>query len=152
MKRSLLIYILMLFISDGCSTQVKTPPTLIPSGILIQEISTEMDLIFDSIRYVLNDPVCLDEHYQVDKNFIKIMNRSMNMKVFRKEIVELFNNFSDEIIVKIYYLTKLNSTIFSKTFRQIFSNLFISIIIMTISLLLYIIEIEQEKLYLFTFR
>ena len=72
MKRSLLIYILMIFISDGCSTQVKTPPTLIPSGILIQEISTEMDIIFDSIRYVLNDPVCLDEHYQVDKNFINL--------------------------------------------------------------------------------
>jgi len=31
-----------------------------------------MDLIFDSIRYVLNDPACLDKNFQVDTNFINL--------------------------------------------------------------------------------
>jgi Tol biopolymer transport system component len=31
-----------------------------------------MDIIFDSIRYVLNDEACLDKNYQVDKNFINL--------------------------------------------------------------------------------
>jgi len=48
------------------------PPTPIPNGILIREIPTNMDIIFDSIRYVLNDVACLDENYEVDRNFINL--------------------------------------------------------------------------------
>jgi Tol biopolymer transport system component len=31
-----------------------------------------MDIIFDSIRYALNDTSCLDENYEVDRNFINL--------------------------------------------------------------------------------
>ena len=71
-KRVLLIPLLLLIISLACSEQVSTPPPPIPSGILIQEIPSNMDIIFDSIRYVLNDVACLDKNYQVGKNFLNI--------------------------------------------------------------------------------
>ena len=48
------------------------PPTPILNEILIREIPTNMDIIFDSIRYVLNDVACLDENYEVDRNFINL--------------------------------------------------------------------------------
>jgi Tol biopolymer transport system component len=77
MTRILLVSLILFIISLACSTQAgpppaNTPPTPIPSGILIQEIPSNMDIIFDSIRYVLNDMACLDENYQVDKNFLNI--------------------------------------------------------------------------------
>jgi Tol biopolymer transport system component len=52
--------------------QGSIPPTPIPSGVLIQEIPANMDIIFDSIRYVLNDRACLDKKYEVDRNFINL--------------------------------------------------------------------------------
>jgi Tol biopolymer transport system component len=52
--------------------QGNIPPTPIPNGVLIQEIPENMDIVFDSIRYVLNDTACLDENYEVDKNFINL--------------------------------------------------------------------------------
>jgi Tol biopolymer transport system component len=72
MKRGFLIHVFLLILSAACSSQGKIPPTPIPSGILIQEIPASMDIIFDSIRYVLNDTSCLDENYEVDKNFINL--------------------------------------------------------------------------------
>lgn len=42
----------------------------IPKGILIKEIPASADIIFSSIRYVLNDAACLDENYELKKNFI----------------------------------------------------------------------------------
>ena len=52
--------------------QGNIPPTPIPSGILIHEIPTNMDIIFDSIRYVLSNTACLDENYGIDENFINL--------------------------------------------------------------------------------
>jgi Tol biopolymer transport system component len=61
-----------MIVSLACSEQGGVPPTAIPSGVLIQEIPANMDIIFDSIRYVLNDSACLDQNYEVDKNFINL--------------------------------------------------------------------------------
>jgi Tol biopolymer transport system component len=72
MKRILLIPLLLLILSLACSSQASTPPAPIPRGVLVQEIPSNMDIIFDSIRYVLNDEACLDKNYQVAENFITI--------------------------------------------------------------------------------
>ena len=64
--------VLLLVVALACSSQANMPPTPIPDGVLIQEIPAEMDIIFDSIRYMLNDTACLDENYAVDKNFINL--------------------------------------------------------------------------------
>ena len=79
MKRSLLVPAILLIVSVACSAQGNVPPTPIPkgnvpptpipSGVLLPEIPTNMDIIFDSIRHVLNDRTCLDKNYEVDKNF-----------------------------------------------------------------------------------
>jgi len=72
MKAVQRMLIMLVFVSLACSSQGGSPPAPIPKGILIHEIPAEMDLIFDSIRYVLNDEACLDKNYQVDKNFINL--------------------------------------------------------------------------------
>jgi Tol biopolymer transport system component len=72
MKRSILFPLTVLLASLACSSQASTPPTPIPSGILIHEIPSHMDIIFDSVRYVLNDNACLNKHYEVDENFMNV--------------------------------------------------------------------------------
>jgi Tol biopolymer transport system component len=72
MKRSILVPLFVLIASLACSSQASIPPTPIPSGILIHEIPMNMDIIFDSVRYVLNNTACLDEEYEVDSKFIYV--------------------------------------------------------------------------------
>jgi len=56
----------------GIPEAPREPPTPIPSGVLIENVPANMDIIFDSIRYVLNDTACLDEKFEVDQNFINL--------------------------------------------------------------------------------
>ena len=86
MKRILLAFLALFLVLMACGQQPppgndddlispvqgNIPPTPIPNGILIREIPAGMDIIFDSIRYVLNDDACLDENYKVDRNFINL--------------------------------------------------------------------------------
>ena len=72
MKRVLLILIFLLGVSLACSSQAAAPPTPLPSGILVREIPADMDILFDSIRYVLNDTACLDRNNKIDGNFLNI--------------------------------------------------------------------------------
>jgi Tol biopolymer transport system component len=73
-----LLSISFLILVTACSPQgriqeiIKEPPTPLPHGILIQEIPANMDIIFDSIRHVLNDLACLDTNFEVDSNFINL--------------------------------------------------------------------------------
>ena len=46
------------------------PPAETPKGILVNEIPEETDILFVSMRYVLNDLACLDERYEVKTNFL----------------------------------------------------------------------------------
>jgi hypothetical protein len=58
---------------SGCANQIneqpENQPAEIPKGILIKEIPESMDIIFTSIRYVLEDIACLDKK-GVKENFI----------------------------------------------------------------------------------
>jgi hypothetical protein len=72
MNRKGLVPIVLLTVSLACSSQTAVPPTTVPEGILIREIPADMDILFDSIRYVLNDRACLDRNYAVGGNFLNI--------------------------------------------------------------------------------
>ncbi len=69
---ALLLAILACTLQGGIPETPGKPPTPIPSGVLIDEIPANMDIVFDSIRYVLNDTACLDEKFEVDPNFINL--------------------------------------------------------------------------------
>lgn len=49
----------------------KAPSTPIPKGILIKQIPANADVIFSSIRYVLDDMACLDNDYELKPKFIQ---------------------------------------------------------------------------------
>ena len=72
MKKVALALAAILIVSLACGSQGGVPPTPIPEGVLVREIPANMDILFDSIRYVLNDPACLNRDYEVDENFINL--------------------------------------------------------------------------------
>ena len=49
----------------------KFPPTPLPAGILLTEISPEADIIISSVRYALNELACLDGDFQLKEQFIQ---------------------------------------------------------------------------------
>ena len=67
------------FIVSGCTKDeetvsqqpTKTPPVPLPKGILVNEVPTNADVIFSSIRYVLDDLNCLDKNYELKDKFIQ---------------------------------------------------------------------------------
>ena len=75
----ILVILLFVILAGGCVPQEnpatpptgqKQPPDEIPKGILVDKIPEGADIIFTSIRYVLNDIACLDETYDLKENFI----------------------------------------------------------------------------------
>jgi len=82
-----LIIILGLIISltkDKEIKEPKEPPEAIPEGILVSEIPETEDLVITSIRYILNEPECLDNNYQVKKDFVNDM--GCNGKFFDEKV------------------------------------------------------------------
>jgi len=72
-KKILIISLLLVILISGCvkeTVTVKQPP--VPRGILVNEITENMDITFTSIRYVLSDPACLDENYDLKNSFINM--------------------------------------------------------------------------------
>ncbi len=69
-----LLSVLILILLSNCEPvderPAKDPPTELPYGILIDEIPAEADVLFASIRYVLNTLPCLDDKYYLKDNFI----------------------------------------------------------------------------------
>lgn len=61
----------------------KQPPTELPRGILVDKVPENADIIFDSIRHVLNDADCLDKNYNVKKDFIN--DAECNRKIYNPE-------------------------------------------------------------------
>ena len=51
-------------------TESKQPPTELPEGILVDRVPENADIIFASIRYVLDSIECLDDNYEIKQNFI----------------------------------------------------------------------------------
>jgi dipeptidyl aminopeptidase/acylaminoacyl peptidase len=72
MKRNALFALGILLTVVACANESHPAPTDIPNGILIDRIPADMDVIFDSVRYVLNDGACRDEKNEVAPNFINL--------------------------------------------------------------------------------
>ena len=78
-KNILILLIIFITLIGGCvapetsdtpTPETKKSPPEIPEGILVNEIPRGADIIFTSIRYVLNDMACRDADYNLKKNFI----------------------------------------------------------------------------------
>ncbi len=74
-------------------TETKESPKELPKGILVDEIPENADVIFGSIRYVLNDMACLNEDYELKDNFIN--DPDCNGKIYASDgqlasLVQLF--------------------------------------------------------------
>lgn len=88
MKRSfaitrILIYICLTIIvlACGCTDkEAKEPPEQLPKGILVNQIPEDVDILFNSIRYVLDDLACLDDDYNLKDSFIT--DPDCNQKVY----------------------------------------------------------------------
>jgi hypothetical protein len=50
--------------------EIKGPPEELPEGILVDKIPENTDILFVSMRYVLNDVNCLDENYDIKDSFL----------------------------------------------------------------------------------
>ncbi len=48
----------------------REPPPELPEGILVDEIPSNADVMFTSLRYILNDPACLNENYELKDRFV----------------------------------------------------------------------------------
>lgn len=90
MKGSLLIIFLVLSVLVvGCDEETneqtpKQPPPSIPKGILVSEIPENADILFISMRYVLNDLDCLDSNYNVKKDFLN--DAVCNKKIYNPDL------------------------------------------------------------------
>ncbi len=106
MKKSIVFGLLLLAIlMNGCSGQakpgvsatdnstqgpgpsspigMKEAPKELPKGVLVSSIPDDTDIIFTSIRYVLNDTACLDENYELKANFIN--DPECNRKIYASD-------------------------------------------------------------------
>ena len=90
MNKGMLIILLVLSVLFiGCEEEPeeqtpKSPPTPIPEGILISEIPENADILFVSMRYVLDDLDCLDANYNVKKNFLN--DAVCNKKIYNPDL------------------------------------------------------------------
>jgi Tol biopolymer transport system component len=50
--------------------ELHQPPEETPEGMLVDEIPADAEILFVSMRYVLNDLDCLDEDYEIKRNFL----------------------------------------------------------------------------------
>jgi Tol biopolymer transport system component len=87
----------LVFVS-GCSGPEKMgqKPETVPPGILIESIPENADLLFVSMRYVLQDLACLDQNYHVKENFLndedcikKIYNVEANVLASPRQLYSL---------------------------------------------------------------
>lgn len=64
------ILLVELIALNGCVEDREDKEPSRPEGILVNEIPESMDIIFTSMRYVLEDTDCLDENGRLKSNFI----------------------------------------------------------------------------------
>jgi Tol biopolymer transport system component len=70
-KTLIFIFLTIIVLVSGCTErEAIEPPTPIPKRILVNQIPEDADIIFNSIRYVLDDLACLDDDYNLKDNFI----------------------------------------------------------------------------------
>ncbi len=90
MKRMgiVLLTLLVAMFLSGCIQEQgnetkKEPPGEKPQGVLVRSIKEGADIIFTSVRHVLEDLNCLDEDYELKHNFI--MDPDCNAMIYAPE-------------------------------------------------------------------
>ncbi len=85
MRHFLFLGILLIILTSGCvqEAEPRQPPAEIPKGILLRGIPNNMDILFVSMRYVLEDTDCLDDNYYVKRNFLN--DPDCNKKIYDAE-------------------------------------------------------------------
>ena len=78
----------------------------------------------------------------IDELYFKITGKQINKADYRSEIKELLSYFDSEIFEKHYYLTKLNSDNYPLVFRNSFNNMLIFLVLLILSLILYVINLN----------
>jgi len=88
--------IVFLIITLNKEDEMREPPAELPKGILVSEIPENTDIVFVSMRYVLNDLDCLDENYKIKSNFLndpecikKIYHAESNMLASPRQLYAL---------------------------------------------------------------
>ena len=81
----ILVVVIILGIIDNQSPKMEPMPAR--KGVLISEIPENMDIIFPSIRYVLQGDACLDKNRKLKKNFTTDL--ECNTSYFSQETNEL---------------------------------------------------------------
>ena len=88
--------IVFLIITLNKENEMREPPAELPKGILVSEIPENTDIVFVSMRYVLNDLDCLDENYKIKSNFLndpecikKIYHAESNMLASPRQLYAL---------------------------------------------------------------
>ncbi len=85
----------MIIVLSG-EDEIKGPPEELPEGILVDKIPENTDILFVSMRYVLNDVNCLDDNYDIKDNFLndpdcinKIYNLESNVLASPRQLYAL---------------------------------------------------------------
>jgi len=76
--------LVVLAVVDRITREQKQPPAEIPGGILVDRIPENADILFVSMRYVLSDLDCLDDDYNVKRNFLN--DADCNRKIYNNEL------------------------------------------------------------------
>jgi membrane protein implicated in regulation of membrane protease activity len=98
---------------------------------------------------------CFNRMQTIDKDYIddlyfKIMDRKINRKQFGTDITDLYSFFSETFLDNLYYLTDLNEARMSKLFYWALQNVVVSLLLLTMSLFLLIIDLNPVTEYVFT--
>ncbi len=111
-KRSILIILVFMvtlcivsfIIANNKEDEIKKPPEELPKRILVSEIPKNANILFVSMRYVLNDIDCLDENNEIKENFLndpecikKIYNAESNVLSSPRQLYTL-NSETGEVI------------------------------------------------------
>lgn len=86
----------------------------------------------------------------IDELYLKITGKPINKMNYNCEIKELFSSFEAVIFKKHYYLTSLNSDNYPGVFKKSFNNMFVFIILLIISLIVYIIDLDLILSFVFS--
>ncbi|SNR58865.1 hypothetical protein [Lutibacter flavus] len=117
-----------------------------PTNYTLEEIS-DFHEYTGSFWSMLDKGFKLDMVTNYDKTQIKdyykgVTGKELDNIDITKDIKTMFNDVQSEIFEKLYYLTKLNETRFSKLFLSGLTNLLIFLIILIVSLIIYVVNPE----------
>lgn len=83
----------------------------------------------------------------IDELYIKITGTQINQGNYRESLKNLFTLFEAEIFKKHFYLTKLNSNTFPRSFQISFVNMLVFLLLLILSLFFFTISLENISAY-----